>query len=480
MKNLVFILLIFIGFGAKVYAQQINLREVNAPFETVYKDIQKQTDYHFAGTTELLNKAQTVSVNLVNTPLNEALAQIFSDQPLSYTIYNKMVIIKDKEIPDVKEKVSPVVAVVQQTYAISGTVTDEKGVPLPGATVFLSNTKSAAATDGDGKFSLGGLQPGPYELNVKMLGFDADIQVIKIIDKSVNITVKLNANSIMLKAVTINSKPDPKREKYMKMFIKNFIGQSVNSAQCKILNPEVLYFHYNSVNNILTAYADDLLVIENDGLGYRLKYLLKHFEFYDEHNVCNYEGNPYFEELKGTDQQQKQWEDNRREAYLGSSRHFFRAVINNTLDADRFAIFRYVYNKSEKKYRMIKYKQYDSLFVTTNDNVKALVAQPAMVATFNYNYKNQVRAQLYIAYIGTKQADLFSKTGFPLTTPLGLPLKQPYQLSEIHAFADTIKIDKELLLNPTKDFSFFGYWSWGRIAEFLPLEYFVDPLAEKK
>jgi len=284
----------------------------------------------------------------------------------------------------------------------------------------------------------------------------------------------------MLKAVTINSKPDPKREKYMKMFIKNFIGESVNSAQCKILNPEVLYFHYNSANNILTAYADDLLIIENDGLGYRLKYLLKHFEFFDEHNVCNYEGNPYFEEMKGTDQQQKQWEDNRREAYLGSSRHFFRAVINNTIDADRFAIFRYVYNKSEKKYRMIKYKQYDSLFVTTNDNVKALVPQPGMVATFNYNYKNQVRAQLYIAYIGTKQSDLFSKTGFPLTTPLGLPLKQPYQLSEIHAFADTIKIDKELLLNPTKDFSFFGYWSWGRIAEFTPLEYFVDPLTDKK
>jgi len=476
----IFFITICLGSAvAKVYAQQINLREVNAPFETVYKDIQKQTDYHFAGTTELLNKAQAVSVNLVNTPLSEALAQIFSDQPLSYTIYNKMVIIKDKEIPGIKEKVSQVDVVVQQTYSISGTVNDEKGEPLPGVTVFLSNTKSAAATDGDGKFSLGGLQPGPYELNVKMLGFDADIQVIKIIDKPVNITVKLNANSIILKTVTINSKPDPKREKYMKMFIKNFIGQSVNSAQCKILNPEVLYFHYNSTNSILTAYADDLLIIENDGLGYQLKYLLKHFEFYVDHNVCNYEGNPYFEELKGTDLQQKQWEDNRKEAYLGSSRHFFRAVINNTLDADGFAIFHYVYNKSERQYNMLRYKQYDSLFVTTDNNVKALIAQPAMIATFNYNYKNKVRAQLYIAYTGAKQADLFSKTGFPLVTPLRLPLKQPYQLSEIHAFADTIKIDKELLLNPTKDFSFFGYWSWGRIAEFTPLEYFVDPLEKK-
>jgi len=164
---------------------------------------------------------------------------------------------------------------------------------------------------------------------------------------------------------------------------------------------------------------------------------------------------------------------------LGSSRHFFRAVINNTLDADGFAIFHYVYNKSERQYNMLRYKQYDSLFVTTDNNVKALIAQPAMIATFNYNYKNKVRAQLYIAYTGAKQADLFSKTGFPLVTPLRLPLKQPYQLSEIHAFADTIKIDKELLLNPTKDFSFFGYWSWGRIAEFTPLEYFVDPLEKK-
>ena len=44
------------------------------------------------------------------------------------------------------------VAFSQQT--ISGSVTDENGVPLPGATVFVQGTSNATTTDFDGNFSI--------------------------------------------------------------------------------------------------------------------------------------------------------------------------------------------------------------------------------------------------------------------------------------------------------------------------------------
>ncbi len=494
--TLIFFITICLGNTAvKVYAQQISLREVNAPFETVYKDIQKQTDYHFAGTTELLNKAQAVSVNLVNAPLNEALAQIFSDQPLSYTIYNKMVIIKDKEMPEIKEKVSPVDAVVQDNYSISGTVSDEKGMTLPGATVFLTNTKNATSTDNSGKFILNGISPGSYEFNVKMLGFEPNIQIIKVYDKPVNLFVRLKESNITLNEVSINGgKPDPNRKRYMKLFIENFIGKSASAALCKILNPDVLNFHYDKKTKILTATAADLLVIENDALGYQLKYLLKKFEFYDKYqpkivygtyrvygnyraydNVCYYEGNPYFEELKGTEAQQQQWEKNRRTAYLGSYRHFFRSVMNNTAAQAGFAICQYQYKPDRIYATGLKHCDFDSVFVTVDKNVKALVSKPDH--HFVVNPQDTSKGEFYIVY-DEKQPHLFLQTGSPLN--FSDISSENDQLSKIRTFADTIKIDDELLINPTKDISFLGYWAWGRIAELTPLEYFVDPLGTKE
>ena len=39
-----------------------------------------------------------------------------------------------------------------QAQSISGTVTDEKGVPLPGATVLVEGTQNGVSTDFDGNY----------------------------------------------------------------------------------------------------------------------------------------------------------------------------------------------------------------------------------------------------------------------------------------------------------------------------------------
>jgi outer membrane receptor protein involved in Fe transport len=62
-----------------------------------------------------------------------------------------------------------------QTAAIAGRVVDaEAGVPLPGATIVLAGTPLSTRSDGDGRFEIGQLDPGPYTLVVVALGFAAD------------------------------------------------------------------------------------------------------------------------------------------------------------------------------------------------------------------------------------------------------------------------------------------------------------------
>ena len=52
----------------------------------------------------------------------------------------------------------------QETYLISGTIVDEKQVPINGATVFISGSKKMTASDRNGRFSFEGILPGNYAL----------------------------------------------------------------------------------------------------------------------------------------------------------------------------------------------------------------------------------------------------------------------------------------------------------------------------
>ncbi|RZK60594.1 MAG: carboxypeptidase-like regulatory domain-containing protein [Pedobacter sp.] len=57
-----------------------------------------------------------------------------------------------------------------QTFLITGTVKDNVGA-LPGAAVYLSGYKIATVTDNEGRFTLGKLAPGNYDILVQMIGF---------------------------------------------------------------------------------------------------------------------------------------------------------------------------------------------------------------------------------------------------------------------------------------------------------------------
>ena len=62
--------------------------------------------------------------------------------------------------------------------SILGTVTDQNGALIPGATVFLSNEEFKlalyASTGATGQFRIDGLQPGAYNLRIEAPGFAAD------------------------------------------------------------------------------------------------------------------------------------------------------------------------------------------------------------------------------------------------------------------------------------------------------------------
>jgi len=132
--------------SASGYAQKITLSEKNAPLEKVLKSIGEQSGYDFFYNSKVIKQANPVSINVLNTELEEVLKQTFKGQPFIYSINEKIIIIKPKPVETQPQSI-PIIKV-------SGVVTDSKGVTLPGASVRIKGTDKGVITDSEGRFTI--------------------------------------------------------------------------------------------------------------------------------------------------------------------------------------------------------------------------------------------------------------------------------------------------------------------------------------
>lgn len=233
----------------------------------------------------------------------------------------------------------PVLAFAQN--AVSGKVSaaDSKA-PLAHASVFLSNSSIGTSTAADGSFTLSGLKPGQYTLIVTTAGYENNAQTILVNNAPVKLNIELSPKIIELKGVTISTITKADRKLALEHFKTDFIGDDANAADCKIINPEVLNFSFRQNKNILNANTDDFLIVENRALGYRLKFQITSFTSNVLTGAIGFKGERLFEELQGTEAQKKKWYVKRDEAYYGSAMHFYRALYNDSLEAEGFKIYR--------------------------------------------------------------------------------------------------------------------------------------------
>ncbi|WP_182921369.1 TonB-dependent receptor [Pedobacter planticolens] len=133
----------FLLASSYVNGQKVSLNEKNANLEQVFQSIKKQTGYSFLyDATELIG-AEKVTINVKDVALKDALDLCFKEQPLTYKIFEGTIVVKKKGSDEQK---APVV--------IKGTVNDEKGSPIPGASVKVKGTTTVAITDNKGNYSI--------------------------------------------------------------------------------------------------------------------------------------------------------------------------------------------------------------------------------------------------------------------------------------------------------------------------------------
>ncbi len=141
-------LFIFQSQAASLYAQKITLNEQNSNLEKVLKKIQKQSGYTFFYGDAPIKEAKNVTISVKNAPLKDVLNMLLDNQNLSFDFVDKNIILSKNT--SLIEKIKIFVF----NDKIRGTVTDEQGSPLIGATIQLKGINRFTNTNLKGEFNL--------------------------------------------------------------------------------------------------------------------------------------------------------------------------------------------------------------------------------------------------------------------------------------------------------------------------------------
>jgi hypothetical protein len=179
---------------------------------------------------------------------------------------------------------------------------------------------------------------GAHRIVASIIGFEtaAEDLVLREPGEARRIDFRLGEAEYELGEITVESTRDAEWQKRYERFERRFIGETANAAETEILDPFVLDFDQR--RGTLYAEAREPLVVENRGLGYRVRYDLTAFEARSDANFYN--GEPLFEELEPADEVEWiEWQAARRAAYLGSPRHLLRSLIAGNAEEQGFRLY---------------------------------------------------------------------------------------------------------------------------------------------
>jgi len=313
--------------------------------------------------------------------------------------------------------------------------------------VYCQNTTIGTTTNKEGEFSLQ-LKSGGYELIISYTGYQTKQVRITNTDNRIP-DIEMIKEEKSLGEVIIKSSNEVKDgwEKYGTFFLEHFIGVTPNAAKTTLLNPEVLHFYLLKKSNKLRVLATEPLQIQNNALGYNLRYQLDSFIYFYNTNINSYRGFCLYTEMDGGDSLKKVWAANREKAYYGSKLHFMRSYYDSTLVEEGF-IIDMLDEVNDKKFNAIK-DVYDTLYYGALDSTMQIeIGFPRKIS---------------ITYVKKKPEPEYLKQ-------FKLPKNVSVQMSYID-MTDGIAIKENGYYYDQKDWINQGYWSWKNIADQLPYDY---------
>ncbi|WP_414692263.1 SusC/RagA family TonB-linked outer membrane protein [Pedobacter sp. CFBP9032] len=144
--TIMLIMIAVLQVSAGTFAQQVSINVKDAPVREVLSQLTKQTGYNFICDANIINSLSPVTIKLKNTPLQKVLEACFATQPVELLFGDHTTIV-------IKRR-AQVIQPVAQVISVSGKITDNKGIGLPGVSVLIKGTKTGVVSDVNGNYSI--------------------------------------------------------------------------------------------------------------------------------------------------------------------------------------------------------------------------------------------------------------------------------------------------------------------------------------
>ncbi|MET3880164.1 TonB-dependent receptor [Chitinophaga sp. OAE865] len=187
--------------ASQSFAQKVSVDMKSGSLEKAFQEIEKQTGYNFIYGKKQISQAIPVNISVKDQELDVVLKMLFSNQPFTYSMSGKFIAIRAKNAPGNETKPN-------NDITIRGKVTDEKGNPVPSASVVIPGTPFGAMTNENGEYVIN-RAPAEAQLVVSYISYET--QRIAVKGRTVvDIVLKQQVNSL-LEAVVIGYGTTTKR-----------------------------------------------------------------------------------------------------------------------------------------------------------------------------------------------------------------------------------------------------------------------------
>jgi hypothetical protein len=146
----IFMLAACLQVSALGFSQSITLTQKNISRSKIFEGIHNQTGLNFLYNAEWLNQLPNLDIDVNNATIEEVLSICFKDLPLSYSIIENTIVVKQEANKGGNMKS----AIKQDQVTISGSVRTQNGLPLPGVNILIKGSTRGTSTDGNGNYSV--------------------------------------------------------------------------------------------------------------------------------------------------------------------------------------------------------------------------------------------------------------------------------------------------------------------------------------
>lgn len=187
--------------------------------DQVFRIIKKQTNYRFIYPKEFFKDVPKIELRKGEISLNNLLKLSIPEDKLNFELtYDDVIVFKEKEkIPENN--------VVIQQQQISGIVTDNTGVPLPGVNVIIAGTTTGTQTDFDGNYTIKASKG-----DILAFSYIGMKTVTITVGDLTTMDVVLNEDAAQLEEVVVTALGIRKEKKRVGFAVQEVDGESIQKA----------------------------------------------------------------------------------------------------------------------------------------------------------------------------------------------------------------------------------------------------------